>query len=188
MNEIPRVWVGCVACYNDGHLTGDWFTAIDCPRDLAEFDAAIKTHNLPESHTTPCLDGPHEELWVMDFEGFGGLLTGECSPAEAQRLAELIEPMGSDFIQALAAYVADERPDVIDESTVESFEDAFCGMFDSGADYAQDLAEETGALPAEVRWPLSCIDWDHAWRELNYGGDNYSLDAPNGRVWIFRSV
>ena len=34
--------------------------------------------------------------------------------------------------------------------------------------YAQDLAEEIGAVDADAKWPNSCIDWDHAARELQY--------------------
>lgn len=32
--------------------------------------------------------------------------------------------------------------------------------------YAQELADELGALPAEYVWPISCIDWEQAAREL----------------------
>ena len=34
--------------------------------------------------------------------------------------------------------------------------------------YAQELAEETGAVDADAKWPNNCIDWDHAARELQY--------------------
>lgn len=33
-------------------------------------------------------------------------------------------------------------------------------------EYAQELAEEIGAINPEARWPLGCIDWDQATREL----------------------
>ncbi len=33
-------------------------------------------------------------------------------------------------------------------------------------DYAQELAEELGAIPDSVTWPCTCIDWDQAAREL----------------------
>jgi|SRR5208282_993983 len=33
-------------------------------------------------------------------------------------------------------------------------------------EYAQELAEECGMIQKEVKWPYTCIDWDHAAREL----------------------
>ena len=32
--------------------------------------------------------------------------------------------------------------------------------------FAQDLAEDIGAVPADAAWPARCIDWDQAAREL----------------------
>jgi len=33
-------------------------------------------------------------------------------------------------------------------------------------DYAQELAEEIGAVPSDAEWPTYCIDWERAAREL----------------------
>ncbi len=33
-------------------------------------------------------------------------------------------------------------------------------------DYAQELAEDIGAINADASWPMRCIDWDQATREL----------------------
>lgn len=33
-------------------------------------------------------------------------------------------------------------------------------------DYAQELAEDIGAINPDERWPNNCIDWDRAAREL----------------------
>jgi len=34
--------------------------------------------------------------------------------------------------------------------------------------YAQDLAEDIGAIDRDAKWPHNCIDWEHAARELQY--------------------
>lgn len=46
--------------------------------------------------------------------------------------------------------------------------------------YAQELAEDIGAINADAAWPNNCIDWDQAARELRmdyssieYGGVTY---------------
>lgn len=33
-------------------------------------------------------------------------------------------------------------------------------------EYAMELADDIGAVPANLAWPLNCIDWDQAAREL----------------------
>ena len=33
-------------------------------------------------------------------------------------------------------------------------------------EYAQELAEDIGAIPRGVSWPCTCIDWEQATREL----------------------
>lgn len=43
-------------------------------------------------------------------------------------------------------------------------------------------------ITSDLRWPLTCIDWDDAWRELEIG-DGYSADRlPDGRYLIIRTV
>ena len=54
------------------------------------------------------------------------------------------------------------------EDALESFADAYQGEFDSDEQFAQNLAEEIGAIQGEVSWPYTCIDWAHAARELMY--------------------
>lgn len=43
-------------------------------------------------------------------------------------------------------------------------------------DYAQELAEDIGAIPADAQWPCRCIDWDKAAWELrmDYTSAEYS--------------
>jgi hypothetical protein len=63
----------------------------------------------------------------------------------------------------------------------------------TGADYAQQLAQDSWLPdgPGGVgwnRWPVSCIDWEDAWRELQLG-DGYRLHDLGGGEWlVFRSV
>lgn len=49
-------------------------------------------------------------------------------------------------------------------------------------EYAQELAEEIGAIPDDVSWPMTCIDWERAARELlmdytsvTYDGTDYYI-------------
>jgi len=181
--ETPRVWVGCLGCYNAGGLVGAWVDGIEAESLEPHDQAAVSMAPL-------CGDPKAEERWCMDHEGYAGLLTGECSPMEAQRIAETIEAIqAAGFpVAAVAEYLAN-MGDSIDpwDEISDGFEDAFCGEWDSGEAYAEDLADQIGAVNPEARWPNDCIDWERAWRELEVGGDNYSIQAPHG-VYVFRSA
>lgn len=63
----------------------------------------------------------------------------------------------------------------------------------AGADFAQELAQDSWLPegPCGIgwnRWPVSCIDWANAWRELTLG-DGFRLHDIGGGEWlVFRSV
>lgn len=57
---------------------------------------------------------------------------------------------------------------------LDRFDDAFVGQFDSDEDFARDMAEQTGALDKDAKWPMNCIDWEYAARELMYDYSSYS--------------
>jgi hypothetical protein len=49
-------------------------------------------------------------------------------------------------------------------------------------DYAQELAEDIGALPADAGWPAYCIDWERAARDLQM--DYTSVDYDGVTYWV----
>jgi antirestriction protein len=160
----PRAWVGCLACYNAGRLVGEWVEGTEA----GEYE--------------PCHRADHEESWVMDHEGYDGLLEGECSPMEAQRLAELWLELGDEVAEyaVYRAYVGAEY------ATVEGFQEAWQGEWDSLGDYAMQLYEDTTDVQPEG-WPYDCIDWERAGRELVMGGDVFTVDN-GGTVLVFRNL
>jgi len=54
---------------------------------------------------------------------------------------------------------------------------------DNFEDYAQELAEDTGAIGKDNQWPLSCIDWEWAARELKM---DYTEIEYNGETYLYR--
>ena len=193
-----RVWVGCLGCYNAGGLVGAWVDALEA-EDLEPHDYVKQGTG---ASIPPCgrLEGA-DERWCLDLEGFGGFLTGECSPSEAAKVAELmaaIEADGED-LEAVSAWAGwnGERLEQWDAPTAERFHDEYAGQADSGADYAAELAEETSAFEVagdgygerfdiSDRWPFSCIDWERAWRELELGDGYHAAENPGGGVYVFR--
>ena len=108
--------------------------------------------------------------------------------------AEALETLGLDESEPTywAALIADLDADGIDPANID---DAYQGRAEgyseecAGADYAQHLAEDTSDIAwGSLRWPLTCIDWDAAWCELQTG-DGYRLHDLGGGEWlVFRSV
>jgi antirestriction protein len=50
-------------------------------------------------------------------------------------------------------------------------------------DYARQLAEDVGAIPDNLRWPCTCIDWERAARELRM---DYTSAEFDGATYWFR--
>ena len=47
-------------------------------------------------------------------------------------------------------------------------DEAYNGEFSSDEDFAQDMAEQLGAIEKNATWPNNCIDWEYAAKELMY--------------------
>ncbi|MGP3686224.1 antirestriction protein ArdA [Streptomyces sp. IBSNAI002] len=168
----PRVWIGCLSCYNGGRLVGDWYEA-----DTAALVTPDDLHGRPTSH---------EELWVFDHEGFLGAIECECSPDEAAEIAEALSELTDDESEAFAAWfpVYAERGER--SEWVAKFRDCYRGFHDSEADFAREWFEETSD-PEEVErlavWPYRDIDWERASHELFTGG--FSAEDARGGVHVF---
>ena len=70
-DETPRVWIGCLAHYNEGYLIGDWFDAVG-----ADEVSLADVHRGSGRPYAAC-----EELWCFDLELIP--VDGEMSPHEA---------------------------------------------------------------------------------------------------------
>mgnify|MGYP000988700395 CR=1 FL=1 len=51
-------------------------------------------------------------------------------------------------------------------------------------DYAQQLADDIGAVDADAGWPTRCIDWKKAAEELQ---EDYTTFDHDGRAYWFRA-
>jgi hypothetical protein len=49
-------------------------------------------------------------------------------------------------------------------------------------EYAMELADDLGAIPSDLSWPCTCIDWDQAARELQM--DYTAVDFDGVTYWI----
>lgn len=82
----------------------------------------------------------------------------ETIPDDVQAELDIIEEHGTKGRDAALAC----------DIPFDRFDDAFVGKFDSDEDFARDMAEQTDALDTNAKWPMNCIDWEYAARELMY--------------------
>jgi antirestriction protein len=182
VDYLPEIgaYFACLAAYNNGRLHGAWV-------DLEEITS---TDDLQE-----CIDyilasspEPGAEEWAMhDHAGLPDCLSRTEWPdlADLASYGEALAGIGDDpdDREAFRLYCND-RGEIVD---VDTFRDAYNGRHDSGSGFACDLADDLGLIPEGITWPVSCIDWEAAWRELEIGCDYTSEPASAGGLHIFRS-
>lgn len=173
-----RVWIGCLACYNDGRSVGEWF-----PAEGAGGVTLEQVHVNAGGVREDC-----EELWVMDIdEAPHSSVCVEMSPQDAGEIAALLKRLEGDGVDAEAFFVwCDyEGRDPLETDAID-FHEAYAGAWDSQVDFAENLAEDMGALDPDASWPIAYIDWERAARDL-FSCDYYSVSTCGG-VHVFRNV
>ena len=62
----------------------------------------------------------------------------------------------------------------IGDDNLDNFEESYQGQWPTDEAFAQEIAEDIGAVENNSSWPNYCIDWEWASRELmmDYSEDN----------------
>lgn len=177
--ERPRVWIGCLADYNAGILTGDWVDAAVDDQTLIE---AAKTI-VARSH-----DPLAEEWAIFDYDNFHGWKPGEYEDLTVvARVARGIAQHGPAFAAWTDLHDAD--PDMLN-----GFEDAYLGHFDSTAAWAESVLDDMGTreeidrlLGEKVGDLARYVQLDTgAWaQDCWISGDIAVCHDPAGGVWVF---
>ena len=165
--ETPRVWVGCLACYNNGNLVGRWMEVDELEDELTP--ASVGCRNTSE-------DCPCEELWIFDHDGFCGLVKGEPSFDEAIRAVEALRSIETSLphlpVEVVVEWLDDRGSDL---DSLDELCDRAIYSGESVIDIAQEFAEQTDSIPDRL-W--SYIDWEHYAREMfAYDYSEYRYDG-----------
>ena len=98
---------------------------------------------------------------------------------ELESLEDEIEEEDKEELTKLKALIEELR-----DSGGDSPEDGITLIHeDYFEDYAQELAEDIGAIGKDNQWPLHCIDWDRAANELKV---DYSEVEFDGQTYYYR--
>lgn len=166
--EQPRIYVACLAAYNNGYLHGAWIDAAQEPWAIYDAVRAMLS-------ASPIADA--EEWAIHDYEGFGSVRIEEYTGFErVSEIASFLAEHGEIGAALLDYYSGD-----LDEAR-EALEDRHLGAHASLADYMQDTTEETTAIPHALRY---YIDWQAMARDAELNGDLFTIQTAHDAVHVF---
>lgn len=173
-----RIYVACLASYNNGILYGRWIDVDGKSGDELQDEVNAMLAASPMKGA--------EEWAIHDSEGFGNMV-GESTSFED--VALIAEALTGDHALAFRWLVEDQgmKPAEAAEQAEEVSIYQADGVHDLAADYAQELFEEMGTREERDRlnqWPFTCIDWEAAGRELVIGGDVAEAEIGGERFLV----
>ena len=152
--NTPSIYVGTFAKYNAGSLFGEWLNPQDYGDAQEFYTAAAELHK----------DEDDPELMFQDWEHIPDEYISECSIS--QEFWDRMDTINSSYLDA----------EVFDAASAlgiptDRVEELYQGEHSSDEKFAYELADEIGAIDHNASWPMSCIDWELAARELmmDYG-------------------
>jgi antirestriction protein len=148
-DDVPiRIYVACLAAYNNGELHGHWIDATLGEDHISEEIAAMLA-------ASPMPDA--EEWAIHDFEGFEGASIAEYESIQTvAELAAFIEEYGP-----VAAMLAGHYADLADAK--EAMRDHYAGVYPSVEDFVQELTEEITQIPDNLQY---YIEWESMARDM----------------------
>jgi antirestriction protein len=154
----PRIYVGTYHKYNSGSIAGKWL-------DLEDYDSKDDFHEACEELHA---DEDDPELMFQDYEGIPEQYISESSISD--EFFELQEAISTSGLDAEIFYAGLDL-----DIPLEHIEDLYQGEYSTDKDLAYQLADDIGAIDENASWPMNCIDWERAARDLMY--DNGSSDG-----------
>jgi len=167
MSEEIRIYVACLASYNNGMLHGVWI------------DATNEVDDIQDQINTMLADSPEEnaEEWAIhDYEGFGSYRLSEYEGIQSAHEVACFIDEHEELGAELLSYYSD-----IDEAR-KAIEESYCGCHASVADYAQELTEDTSDIPKHLEM---YIDYERMGRDMELSGDIFTIEVGYREVHIF---
>ena len=161
----PSVYVGTYGKYNDGSLCGLWIdlSSFNSYDDFIDFCKAIHA------------DEEDPELMAQDFEGFPRQWYNEgfMSEDDFDHILEYSEMCDKHSVEAVDDYMEFE-------DSLDNFEEAYCGEWNSEEDFARHIVEECYDLEKMMGNLANFFDYEAFGRELFIC--DYSMGS-NGHVF-----
>jgi antirestriction protein len=146
-----------LSTYNSGHLVPKTFDLDDIP----SYEDWLTAVNRWLKELTGDLGALCEEWIVADAEDVPDQYVGEYIMAATYW--DYREAVESSHLEKSVFQAAAEL-----DIPLEMVEELYQGEYENDEDFAYTMAEDIGLLQENVQWPYTCIDWQHAARELMY--------------------
>ena len=164
----PRIYVACLAAYNNDKLHGEWIDADQDPEDIqVQINEMLRRSPEPDA----------EEYAIHDYEEFGGFSVDEHESIED--VSEMAR-MTAEHGEAIGLYYDYLGCDLNDLET--EFENSYEGYSDNELKYAEELFDDIYEVPDNI---ANYIDYEAFARDL-FMSDCVALDANDGGIHVFR--
>ena len=162
-----RIYVACLAAYNNGILHGAW---IDATQDAwAIYDGISRMLRLSP------MEGA-EEWAIHDYEGFEGVRIAEYAGIDSvSEIAAFISKYGRLGAELISYFGG------IEEAR-EAMEERYHGAYSDLADYVQGVTEECQIIPENLRF---YIDWQAMARDVEMSGDLFTIQTAHDEIHVF---
>lgn len=180
INKTPRIYVACIAAYNEGHLHGVW---IDIDTWTTEDDVMVEIDQMLKN--SPVEDA--EEWEINDHEYF-----------DVKEVSSIQEAIG--FVEAFAevsnkeAFAAfwdeDKHSHASIPSAVEDFKNRYIGKYNNQKNFvvtSEEIDSTFNYKQFKNEYPFwaNYINWDQMSRELF--PEYYTSIKTKGGIYVFRA-
>lgn len=168
--DVPRIYLACLAAYNNGRLHGAWIAA-----DQGEDHIWAELRKMLQASPEPGA----EEWAIHDYAGFESAHIPEYLGFEKVcELAEFISERGELGAQVYSVFSEDLA------QANNAFDD-YAGEYTNVAEFAEQLHEDTGTeIPEALKY---YIDWASLGRDLALNGDIFTIELSFQETHVFWS-
>lgn len=168
-----RIYVACLAAYNNGYLHGAW---IDCTQGIdhihEEIARVLKSSPIPDA----------EEWAIHDYEGFGSVNINESHDLE--EIAEMGELFDRCDNPELVQGVMDQQM-LSPQDALLYIEENYAGEHESLEDWAEQFLDETGQLESVSKNLRYYIDFERWAKDLDMSGEIFTIETGYKQVHVF---
>lgn len=153
--EEAKIWVGCLASYNNNLLHGEWFDLRDY-EDRDEFYTAIQSFLEKLDKTEPLWGVYKREEWIFcDWENISDVFINQYGISPAfWKVCTLLEGEEKTKGEAFTLFISHHNYNLYEEDInklYEIFESAYCGKYENEKAFArQDLETTYPDLPSHL--------------------------------------
>ena len=161
-----RIYVACLAAYNNGILHGKWIDANDADKMEEETQAMLEASPIENA----------EEWAIHDYElGFD---IGEYESFES--IAERVQWIDEQYDEDLALAVLDNYNGVLEDA--EKCIDEYAGEFSSYRELGEQYAHELGDVPPHLENYIDYEAYGKSWAD-----NMIEIDNPKGGTYYFHN-